>query len=121
MRVATFGVFKDKDTFLEKIPPAVDMVFIVPPTDEKKSPLPLQTVFELCLEAGLPVGIFSRSADPFPQEPDAVQYCVKKLSSSTEDFFCVKNMGSNAITKYKFSLTGVEETPGTEENMRKGE
>lgn len=121
VRVATFDVFKDKDAFLEKIPPAVDMVFIVPPTEEKKSPLPLQTVFELCLEAGLPVGIFSRSENAPLQEPDAVQYCVKKLSSSPEDVFCVKNMGSDVIRKYKFSPFRVEETPGTEENMRKGE
>jgi len=42
-------------------------------------------------------------------------------SQSAENLFSVKNMNRNSIVNYEFSPSGVEETPGTEEDMSKGE
>ena len=118
VRVATFEVFRDEDFFIEKVAPAIDMVFVVPPCNEKQSHVP--EGLELCALAGLPVGIFSRSEDAPQLETDAVCYYVTKHPAA-KDVFCVKNMVNNAITRYTFSPTGVEGTPGTESDMKKGE
>ena len=115
MRVATFEVFKDHDAFIEEVVPAVDMVFVVPPRDEKA--FSAQAVDELYALAGLPVGIFSRSEDAPQQRADTVNYYVAKHLSA-DGVFCVKNMNCKMITKYMFSLSGVEVTPGTEDETR---
>ena len=118
VRFATSCVFNDKEAFLEKVPAIADIVFIVV-SDEMK--WDLQTALELCDLAELPVGIFSQSEDE-PQQETASEtvYCVMR-SQSAEDVFSIKNMENNSIVNYKFSPSGVEETPGTEEDMRKGE
>jgi len=118
VRVATSEVFRDEDFFIEKVAPAIDMVFVVPPSNEKQSHVPAG--LELCAQAGLPVGIFSRSEDAPQLETDAVCYYVTKHPAE-KGVFCVKSMNNNTITKYKFSPSGVEETPGTEGDMKKGE
>lgn len=118
VRIFTSNLLSDRAFFAEKVPDVADMVFIITPADEKSD---LPKTCEVCAQARLPVGIFSRNEDASLREADVVHYCVKKLSSSTADVFCVKNMGSDAITEYTFSPIGVAETPGSEENMRKGE
>ena len=118
VRFATSRVFENKEAFLEKAPKIADLVFIVIP-DEKSD---LQDALELCDRAELPVGIFLRSADAPQQEfaSGTGLYYVAK-SQSAENLFSVKNMKENSIVNYKFSPSGVEETPGTEEDMSKGE
>ena len=121
--VASFEVFKDEHVFLEKVPSLADMIFIVPPhSDDGKEKVIDSSILDVCAQAWLPVGIFSRSEDAPLQETasDTVLYCVTK-SKAVEDVFSVKNMSSMAIVKYKFSSSGVEETPGTEDEMSKGE
>lgn len=118
----SFDIFKDEDVFLEKVPSLADMIFIVPPRDDSEMKIITPEILDACAQAELPVGIFSRSEDAPLQETssDTVLYCVSK-SQSAEDVFSVKNMSSMAIIKYKFSSSGVEETPGTEDEMSKGE
>ena len=119
VRVVTFEVFKDQGAFIEKVPSVAEMVFVVPPLDEKK--FSVQEVYEACAQAGLLVGLFSRSQDAPPEQACTTQYCVKELSASSGSVFCVKDMKSNTVTKYKFFWGGVEEAPGTENEMAKGE
>ena len=118
VRSITFDAFHDKDAFLEKVPSLADLIFIVPPLGDSEMKAITPEILDACTQTGLPVGIFSRSEDAPPQETavDTVFYCVAK-SQSTEDAFSVKNMKSNSIVNYKFSPAGVEETPGTEEDM----
>lgn len=117
-RVVPFEVFDDKDTdaLIEKFQSEVDMILVVPPRGEKE--FFNQTGYELCSQAGLPVGIFSRSEDAPRQDAETVHYCVAKHPSA-DDVFCVKNMNINTITKYTFSLSGVKVAPGAENDMRK--
>ena len=120
IRVATFDVFKDEVT---TVPSLVKMIFIVPPSDDIEMKVITPKILNVCAQAELPVGIFSRSEDGQQQqeiEADTVLYNVVK-SQSTEDVFSVKNMGKKSIINYKFSPGGVKETPGTEEDMSKGE
>ena len=121
IRSVTFDAF-NKNAFLEKVPSKADMIFIVPPLGDSEMKAIIPEILDACTQTGLPVSIFSRSEDAPQQETavDTVFYCVAK-SPSTEDVFSVKNMKSNSIVNYKFSPAGVEETPGTEEDMSKGE
>ena len=120
VRGVMFDVFKGESVkvFLEKVPSLADLIFIVPPLGDSEMKAITREILDACTQTGLPVGIFSRSEDAPPQETavDTVFYCVAK-SQSTEDVFSVKNMKSNSIVNYKFSPAGVEETPGTEEDM----
>ena len=118
VRSVTFDAFHDKDAFLEKVPSLADLIFIVPPLGDSEMKAITPEILDACTQTGLPVGIFSQSEDAPPQETavDTVFYCVAK-SQSTEDAFSVKNMKRNSIVNYKFSPAGVEETPGTEEDM----
>ena len=122
IRVATFDVFKDEDVFLTTVPSLAKMIFIVPPCGDSEMKVVTPEILNVCAQAELPVGIFSRSEDAPQQETasDTVLYNVVK-SKAAEDVFSVKNMNSKAIVKYEFSPVGVEETPGTEEDMRQGE
>ena len=116
VQVATYEVFKEQDAFIEKVAPAVDMVFVVPARDEKQ--FHTQAAYELCAQAGLPVGIFLRSEDAPQQDADTMLYCVAKYPSA-DGVFRVKDMNSHTITKYMFSLSGVEVTPGREDETIK--
>ena len=121
--VVTFDIFEDADIFLEKVPQKADMIFIVPPRgDDGKEKGIDSAILDACAQAGLPIGIFLRSADAPQQEfaSGTGLYYVAK-SQSAENLFSVKNMKENSIVNYKFSPSGVEETPGTEEDMSKGE
>ena len=122
MKVTTFVGFKDEHVFLGRVPSQADMIFVVPPCGDSEMKAITPEILNVCTQTGLPVGIFSRGEDAPRQEiaPDAVLYCVAK-SKSAENLFCVKNMKENSIVNYKFSPSGVEETPGSEEDMSKGE
>ena len=122
IRVATFDIFKDEDVFLTTVPSLVKMIFIVPPCGDSEMKVITPEILNVCAQAKLPVGIFSRSEDAPQQEiaADTVLYKVAK-SKDAEDVFWVKNESSKAIVKYEFSPVGVEETPGTEEDIRQGE
>ena len=122
VRVTTFEAFKDEGAFIEKVPSQADIIFIVPPCGDSEMKAITPEILAVCAQTGCPVGIFSRSEDAPRQEIalDTVLYCVAE-SQSDDGVFLVKNMSSNIITKYKFSPTGVEDAPGTEDEINKGE
>ena len=97
------------------------MIFLVPPhTDDGKEKVIDPAILNVCAQAKLPVGIFSRSKDAPQRETasDTVLYCVAKSQSDGGSVFAVKNMETNIITNYKFSTAGVTENPGTENDMK---
>lgn len=118
--VVAFDVFQNKDVFLATIPSKAKMIFIVPPRDDSEMNVITPEILNVCVQAKLPVGIFSRSKDAPQQETasDTVLYCVAKSQSDGDSVFAVKNMETNIITNYKFSPAGVTENPGTENDMK---
>ena len=117
VRVATFEIFDDPERLQNEIRTETDLMFIVLP----ENGIPTG-ILDKCADIGVPVGVFSRKEDQnsLLDGYDATAFVVKK-NTDLEKVFYIKNMKNRKIEKFKFFPSGVEETTGTEEDMRQGE
>lgn len=117
VRVATFEIFDDPERLQNEIRTETDLMFIVLP----ENGIPTG-ILDKCADIGVPVGVFSRKEDQnsLLDGYDATAFVVKK-NTDLEKVFYIKNMKNGKIEKFKFFPSGVEETTGTEEDMRQGE
>jgi len=117
LKVATFEIFDDLEGFQKEIWTESDLIFIVAP--EKSIP---DGVFDKCANMNVPIGIFSgKEEQNFLLEGYGVTKIIVKKFSGSERVFCIKNMKNGKIEKCKFHLGAVIATPGTEDDMSKGE
>lgn len=114
--IALYNIFDNAEVFQHNIPYEFSAIFLLVTRDDKFP----DDKLSLCLKTGLPVMIFFDAEDFKPDGRNIIAACVKK-SKDENKTFVIKNMKTGKIQKCQFVHVGVEETPGTETNMKNGD